>query len=320
MNNRMTKDELTEYTQGRKHLPAEYGVMEISGKKSRSEILYYDWSLNFNQDMSAERDTDMGSDEVQIIFNLNQDIEWKKTSSITDQEEIIVMRRGEACIYRYRNESSSMLYRGGVLFKFKSLQMPTERFERLLKDCFSEDRLLDIKNSIYSHVQKTAITPEMYRTLSEIDSAERYNEFSSILLEGKMIELTGLVLHGIFYKKDKKAESPVIPDKRDTAIIEKLREDIQIKPAEDYNLDKVAEELGVSKSKLSKLFSSMYGMSIHSYVQNQRLEYAAELFKSGCNNVTEVAVSSGYNNMSHFAKAFAKKYGTTPKKYSMMNQ
>ena len=71
----MTKDELSEYTKGRKHLPAKYGVLEISEKKSKSDILYYDWNLSFKNDMSAERDNDKGSDEVQIIFNLNQDID-----------------------------------------------------------------------------------------------------------------------------------------------------------------------------------------------------------------------------------------------------
>ena len=320
MKNRMTKEELSEYTKGRKNLPAKYGVLEISEKKSKSDILYYDWNLSFKNDMSAERDNDKGSDEVQIIFNLNQDIEWKKISSQTKKEEPVVMKRGEACIYRYREESASMLYKGGVLFKFKSLQMPTDRFEQLLEDYFSEDQLRSIKKSIYSKVQKTAITPEMYRTLSEIDSAERYSEFSGIFLEGKMIELTGLVLYGIFHKKDNSDQSPLILDKRDTAIIEKLREDIQLKPNEDYNLDTVAEKLGMSKSKLSKLFKNIYGMPVHSYVQDQRLEYAEGLFRSGCKNVTEVAVNSGYNNLSHFAKAFARKYGTTPKKYSMMNQ
>lgn len=316
MSNRMTRDELTQYTAGAKSLPAEYGTMEVFGKKSRSDIIYYDWNFSFNRDISAERDEDQGVDEVQVIFNLNQDIEWKKRNDYTDEEELVPMKRGEACIYRYKNESTSMVYKGGVRFKFKSLQMTTRRFEKYLKENFPGDKAGQIRKQVYSRVQKTVITPEMYRVLLEIDSAERYEDFSPVFLEGKMLELTGLVLYGVFHKDEVSVKEPIKMDKRDTLLMEKLREDIQMKPAEDYSMDGISTRLGISKSKLSKMFNDMYGISIHGYVLDQRLEYAAILFKSGYHNVTEVATRSGYNNMSYFAREFAKKFGTTPKNYS----
>ena len=84
-------------------------------------------------------------------------------------------------------------------------------------------------------------------------------------------------------------------------------------------MDRIAEKLGISKSKLVRLFRNMYGTSIHRYVQEQRLEYAVSLFNAGYSNVTEVAYLSGYNNLSHFAKEFSKRNGITPKKYILMS-
>ena len=210
-----------------------------------------------------------------------------------------------------------MIYKKGIDFKFKSIQMPRVRFEELLGSYFTDERFSAIKNEIYSCVHVTAITPKMYRILSEIDCAEKYAEFSGIFLEGKMIELLGIVLYNLFQAGNVGTEEPVKLDKRDADLIEKLRKDIQLNPSRDYNVERIAGELGVSKSKLVRLFRSMYGTSIHSYVQEQRLEYAASLFNSGYRNVTEVATLAGYNNLSHFAKEFTKRYGITPKKYSM---
>ncbi|WP_281085990.1 helix-turn-helix domain-containing protein [Eubacterium ruminantium] len=318
MSNRLTSEDLSEYTRGVKRLPAKYGIMEISEKRSRSDIIYNDWTMSFNQDISAEREEAHGADEVQIIFNLNQDIEWNKKEQSTGKEEVVSMNVGELCIYRYKNESSSMIYKKGIDFKFKSIQMPTSRFEEFLGFYFTEKRLAAIKNEIYSSVHVTAITPKMYRILSEIDCAEKYKEFGGLFLEGKMIELLGIVLYDLFQSDKSQTEEPVKLDKRDADLIEKLRANIQLSPAEDYNVIRIAGELGVSKSKLVRLFRSMYGTSIHSYVQEQRLEYAASLFNSGYGNVTEVATLAGYNNLSHFAKEFTKRYGITPKKYSMV--
>ncbi|MCR5104040.1 MAG: AraC family transcriptional regulator [Eubacterium sp.] len=317
MSNRLTSEDLSEYTKGTRRLPAQYGFLQISEKRSRSDIIYNDWNMSFNQDISAEREEAHGADEVQIIFNLNQHIEWNKREQSTGKEELVSMKKGELCIYRYKNESSSMIYKKGIDFKFKSIQMPRVRFEEILGSYFTDERFSAIKNEIYSCVHVTAITPKMYRILSEIDCAEKYAEFGGIFLEGKMIELLGIVLYNLFQVGNAGIEEPVKLDKRDADLIEKLREDIQLNPSRDYNVERIAGDLGVSKSKLVRLFRSMYGTSIHSYVQEQRLEYSVSLFNAGYKNVTEVAGLSGYNNLSHFAKEFSKKYGTTPKKYSM---
>jgi AraC-like DNA-binding protein len=47
-----------------------------------------------------------------------------------------------------------------------------------------------------------------------------------------------------------------------------------------------------------------------------RLEQAAEMLLKMNISVTEVALNSGYNNMSYFSKAFKERFGMTPKKFS----
>ena len=77
----------------------------------------------------------------------------------------------------------------------------------------------------------------------------------------------------------------------------------------------VADELGMSISKLNRIFRTMYATSLHSYVQDKRLEYAARLLQENDLPISQAAQLSGYTNMSHFSKSFVKKFGVLPKDY-----
>ncbi|MCR4579448.1 MAG: AraC family transcriptional regulator, partial [Treponema sp.] len=272
--------------------------------------------LLFNDNIYASRPDNFGKDEIQIIFNLNQKIDWQ----IDQGREKVSMLPGQVCVFRNNNYETSINYDGQVKFQFKSLQMTTSYFEELLSKYFSNTDIEMGKSLFLTHVTSTEITADMYRVLSEIDSAEKYHEFKGVFLEAKMIELIALVLHGIFYNRSTSIERKLEiteGNEADKAQLEKLRRRIQFNPADDYKTPQLAKNLSMSESKLTRLFRSLYGTSIHRYVQDQRLERAASLILDQGLNVSEAALQSGYTNMSWFSKEFQKKFGVTPKKFSM---
>ena len=59
----------------------------------------------------------------------------------------------------------------------------------------------------------------------------------------------------------------------------------------------------------------MYGISVHAYVIEQRLERAAGLLLESNMNIGQIAVLVGYTKPSNFSSAFKKKYGVMPKDY-----
>ena len=71
----------------------------------------------------------------------------------------------------------------------------------------------------------------------------------------------------------------------------------------------------MSVSKFNKAFRQNSGESLHAYVIQRRMEFAASLLQEGKYNISEVAGLSGYSNLSHFSDSFRKKYGVLPKKY-----
>jgi len=315
MRRTVTSETLDEYINGGEGILKDIGDLDISGQRSDSDISYYRWEIEFHEDTDATRIREEGFDEIQIMFNLSRDIEW----SVEDPDnkiscQNVFMRKGELCIYRSKDRISSMNYQSGVKFRFKSIQMKTQRFMELLDTHFTIDEAELIKKAVLNDVRTTKITPEMYRVLSEIDSADRYKEFKRVLMDSKMIELTALVLYAIIHDDSETKKKGVIVSRDEAKALDELREMIQLKPYKDYDAPMVAESLNMSVSKLNRAFRSVYGTSLHSYVQEMRLEHAARLLLDGY-NVTESATRSGYNNMSYFARAFKERFNVRPKRF-----
>ena len=290
-----------------------YGRANLEKLRIRENIVYHSWNVQVEETTFAQEKDNSGRDEVQIMFNLSQDINW--SYSFNTGSEQVEMAKGEVCVFRNNNYSTAMNYEAGIKFNFKTLQMPTPYFRELLSKYFTDQSITKLKEHFLSHVTKTTITPEMYRVLSEIDTADRFKEYEGVYTEGKMIELTALVLYGIAYHKTDEIKRLPQPSKDDVERIEVLREKIQRTPALEYDAQTVADELGMSISKLNRVFRTMYATSLHSYVQDKRLEYAARLLQENDLPISQAAQLSGYTNMSHFSKSFVKKFGVLPKDY-----
>lgn len=75
----------------------------------------------------------------------------------------------------------------------------------------------------------------------------------------------------------------------------------------------LAKKAFMTKVKLSHAFKQVYGTSIYSYYQNQRMQKAHELLSIGNFSVKEVSEKLGYTNLSNFVLAFTKQFATAPK-------
>ena len=84
----------------------------------------------------------------------------------------------------------------------------------------------------------------------------------------------------------------------------------------DLVLTDVARMIGTNRSYLSKYFNEQRNMSFHDYVNNLRLEHVESLINSKPEfTIEEIALTSGFNSISTFRRAFVKKYGATPSQY-----
>ena len=62
-------------------------------------------------------------------------------------------------------------------------------------------------------------------------------------------------------------------------------------------------------------FRRLYGLPVHAWLRQRRMERAAELLRDSSLSVLGVAQSVGYSSASQFTAAFRRQYGVTPAQY-----
>jgi len=95
------------------------------------------------------------------------------------------------------------------------------------------------------------------------------------------------------------------------AVIEFIKNNLTNK----INFDKLADRACMSRSSFFKKFKETMGETPSQFILRERIELAKQKLKFSNNNVTEVCFISGFENLSHFIKAFKRETGVTPKFY-----
>lgn len=90
-----------------------------------------------------------------------------------------------------------------------------------------------------------------------------------------------------------------------------LMEDISAPPS----LPGLAKAVGLSHTRLNKLFRLIYGDTVFGILRKERLECARRLLEDGRRNVSEIAYECGFSSPSHLSRAFVRQFGSQPKKY-----
>lgn len=83
----------------------------------------------------------------------------------------------------------------------------------------------------------------------------------------------------------------------------------------EFNIDAVADLIGMSRSAFFKKFKSLTNTAPVDFLRDTRLEKAKSLFDMGHNNISTVAYAVGFNNPKYFSTCFKAKYALTPKEY-----
>ena len=84
---------------------------------------------------------------------------------------------------------------------------------------------------------------------------------------------------------------------------------------EEFTIDKMAEEMAISRSNLQRKLKGLTGMPPNDYIRLIRLKTAGELLREGEYRINEVCYIVGFNNPSYFARCFQKQFGILPKDY-----
>lgn len=94
-----------------------------------------------------------------------------------------------------------------------------------------------------------------------------------------------------------------------------LRYHIYVHSAENINFVKLARDFGMGYSTLRRLFKAKYGVSLQSFLIEERVRKAALLLENTALDMKEIAEQVGFSSANYFTRSFTKHNHLAPLKY-----
>ncbi len=114
-------------------------------------------------------------------------------------------------------------------------------------------------------------------------------------------------------------ESAAAVSPRPSDLMQRILKYLDAHFTENLSVQKIADDLSISRSLLSHEFKKYYGDSLWKYVLKLRLAHSQQLLTEG-SSVTSACFDSGFQNYSNYIRLFTKTFGVTPRKYAMTHR
>jgi AraC-like DNA-binding protein len=88
----------------------------------------------------------------------------------------------------------------------------------------------------------------------------------------------------------------------------------------DLNVEFLADRIGMSRVQLYRRIKELTTQSPSDFIKTIRIKQAAELLTQQKANISEIAYSVGFSNLSHFSNSFKEFYGISPSEYAFKNR
>lgn len=83
----------------------------------------------------------------------------------------------------------------------------------------------------------------------------------------------------------------------------------------NLSLENYAELCHRSLSSFKRDFQKQYNLTPGRWLLNKRLEYSAVLLRNNHMNISQIVFESGFEDLSHFSRAFKEKFGLSPSQF-----
>ncbi len=150
------------------------------------------------------------------------------------------------------------------------------------------------------------MTPEMQHIVDSIFNIQYEGKTKMMFFRS---QITALLSHFFGQLASIKTET-IKSSEREKLIMAKtiLSENLDNPPS----LTELSKAIGLNTFRLKKDFKALFGVPVFKYLQNERLTLAHKLIRSQEATVQEAAWHVGYDSLSSFSNAFAKKFGYRP--------
>ncbi|MFC4601896.1 helix-turn-helix transcriptional regulator [Cohnella hongkongensis] len=244
-------------------------------------------------------------ESVNLGFCLGEGIRWR----VEGNKEELELGNGEVIAFANMEAASSCQYDSGRLFKGLTVKLAPAK----LKEEWQlplDDWLAALTRNPKMFANRQA-TPGLKRLVREMIQCPYQGAIKRMYLTGKAMELTSVYLNEMVLERE---TGPVQPGltRSDIASLYQAKQLLDANLASPPGLSALTRLVALNEFKLKKGFKQLFGMSVHAYVIDRRLEVACLLLQEGKRTVTAAAHEAGFGKAGHFAEYFKRKYGITP--------
>lgn len=149
----------------------------------------------------------------------------------------------------------------------------------------------------------------MLRCLEDVQACSLEGRLRRLFLQSKALEIVCQALDAL----DQSERLGSVEASRHTArSVLKAQLFVAENFANPPPLEKIAAEVGLSRSALCSGFRQILGQSVYEYIRDLRMEQALTLLRDGDDPIIQIAYAVGYDRPSSFSAAFQRRFGATP--------
>jgi AraC-like DNA-binding protein len=185
--------------------------------------------------------------------------------------------------------------------------MGPEFFER--PELRALKKLMDIALRGIHFSQVTATVLQRIQNLVQADPIDRFLGLLEVLKSlASSQEVTVLASPGYVNPSQRNGDSR----------LKKINEYVFANFKNDISAQDVAQHIGMNASAFSRYFTRIHKKTFTSFLNEIRIGYACKQLQEAEFNISSIAYSSGFNNLSNFNKQFKHITGTAPSKYAKL--
>lgn len=245
--------------------------------------------------------------------------------SVTDIASVVHIKNEEGSLHIQGNNYNKIIYVTSGSFECEFSKNIEEK--NLIFIAEATDVLLTIKKPLNAYIicfinhEKIEIKPVFYKVKSADIFENLFRSIHTAWTRKGLYFMTKCKqwLYEIIFRIKKDCEEAYVPD----------HNAIRLKPALDYINENYLNETistvalarlcNMGETRFRDIFKITTGCTPKNYINTLKIQYAAELIKNKrYKNINEVAIASGFSDLSYFSRIFLKIYGIRPSTFIKM--
>ena len=107
----------------------------------------------------------------------------------------------------------------------------------------------------------------------------------------------------------------MITKRKDIAMLQEARQFIEENFSKDIRIGKLCREFGLNRTKLQEGFNQLFGLPVHAFISQVRMNKARALLTETDESVKAIAMEIGYKSVGSFTRIFTKQHAASPTQY-----